>query len=146
MIHVILHCSELSVTFGNDLEPIWKQNIFKYHVDIKQINPKFTSIIKYTNFEANNMQTPYGTEMGYCLNQWANSTGLTAVNTYKPRLPGQWAVGTHHKGLSRMEQVTFRMNRQSEIRLKFKIKFSLLEMENCDWFTKPITLFHFQYV
>ena len=28
----------------------------------------------------------------------------------KPRLPAQWAVGTHRKGPSRMEKVTSRMN------------------------------------
>ena len=42
--------------------------------------------------------------------QWASSTGLTAVSKFKPRLPAQWAVGTHRKGPSRMEKVTFRMN------------------------------------
>ena len=44
------------------------------------------------------------------LKQWAGSTGLTAVNEIKPRLPAQWAVGTHGKGPSRMEKVTSRMN------------------------------------
>ena len=38
---------------------------------------------------------------------WASSTGLTAVSKFKPRLPAQWAVGTHRKGPSRMEKVTF---------------------------------------
>ena len=42
--------------------------------------------------------------------QWASSTGLTAVSKFKPRLPAQWAVGTHRKGPSRMEKVTSRMN------------------------------------
>ena len=37
-------------------------------------------------------------------NQWASSTGLTAVSIFKPRLHAQWAVGIHHKGLSRMEK------------------------------------------
>ena len=32
------------------------------------------------------------------------ATGLTATSKFKPRLPAQWAVGTHHKGPSRMEQ------------------------------------------
>ena len=41
---------------------------------------------------------------------WASSTGLTAVSKFKPRLPAQWAVGTHRKGPSRMEKVTSRMN------------------------------------
>ena len=41
---------------------------------------------------------------------WASSTGLTAVSKFKPCLPAQWAVGTHRKGSSRMEQVTSRMN------------------------------------
>ena len=41
---------------------------------------------------------------------WASSTGLTAVSKFKPRLPAQWAVGTHRKGSSRMEKVTSRMN------------------------------------
>ena len=48
-----------------------------------------------------------------------------AVSKFKPRLPAQWAVGTHRKGPSRMEKVASRMNDQSEIRLKFEIKFSL---------------------
>ena len=43
-------------------------------------------------------------------NHWASSTGLTAVSKIKPRLPAQWAVGTHRKGPSRMEKVTSRMN------------------------------------
>ena len=34
---------------------------------------------------------------------WASSTGLTAVSKCKPRLPAQWAVGTHRKGPSRRE-------------------------------------------
>ena len=42
--------------------------------------------------------------------QWASSTGLTGVSKFKPRLPAQWAVGTHRKGPSRMEKVTSRMN------------------------------------
>ena len=42
---------------------------------------------------------------------WASSTGLTAVSKFKPRLPAQWAFGTHRKGPSRMEKVTSRMNR-----------------------------------
>ena len=42
--------------------------------------------------------------------QWASSNGLTAVSKFKPRLPAQWAVGTHHKGPSRMEKVTSRVN------------------------------------
>ena len=42
--------------------------------------------------------------------RWASSTGLTAVSKIKPRLPAQWAVGTHRKGPSRMEKVTSRMN------------------------------------
>ena len=42
--------------------------------------------------------------------QWASSTGLTAVSKFKPRLPAQWAAGTHRKGFSRMEKVTSRMN------------------------------------
>ena len=41
---------------------------------------------------------------------WASSTGLTAVSKFKPRLPAQWAVGTHRKGPSRMQIVTSRMN------------------------------------
>ena len=41
---------------------------------------------------------------------WASPTGLTAVSKLKPRLPAQWAVGTHRKGTSRMEKVTSRMN------------------------------------
>ena len=35
---------------------------------------------------------------------WASSTGLTAVSKFKPRLPAQWAVGTHHKGPSLMDK------------------------------------------
>ena len=41
---------------------------------------------------------------------WATSTGLTAVSKIKPHLPAQWAVGTHRKGPSRMENVTSRVN------------------------------------
>ena len=41
---------------------------------------------------------------------WASSTGLTEVCKFKPRLPAQWAVGTHRKGPSRMKKVTSRMN------------------------------------
>ena len=44
------------------------------------------------------------------LTHWASSTGLTAVSKFKPRLPAQWAVGTHRIGPSRMEKVTSRMN------------------------------------
>ena len=44
------------------------------------------------------------------VNDWASSTGLTAVSKFKPRLPAQWAVGTHRIGPSRMEKVTSRMN------------------------------------
>ena len=40
----------------------------------------------------------------------ASQTGLTTVSKFKPRLPVQWAVGTHRKGPSRMEKVTSRMN------------------------------------
>ena len=36
---------------------------------------------------------------------WANR-----VSKFKPRLPAQWAVGTHRIGPSRMEKVTSRMN------------------------------------
>ena len=36
--------------------------------------------------------------------EWANSTYLTAVSKFKPRLPAQWSVGTHRKGPSRMEK------------------------------------------
>ena len=39
-----------------------------------------------------------------------SSTGLTAVSKITPRLPVQWAVGTHRKGASRMEKVTSRIN------------------------------------
>ena len=39
-----------------------------------------------------------------CCSQWASSTGLTVVSKFKPRLPAQWAVGTHRKGSSRMEK------------------------------------------
>ena len=39
--------------------------------------------------------------------QWASSTGVTAVSKFKPRLPAQWAVGTHSKGPSRMEKSNF---------------------------------------
>ena len=57
------------------------------------------------------------------LDKWASSTGLTTVSKFKPRLPAQWAVGTHRNGPSRMEKVTW--TDQSEIRLKFAIKFSI---------------------
>ena len=43
--------------------------------------------------------------------QWVSSTGLTAVSKFKPRLPAQWAVGTHRNGPSRMEKVTSGRNR-----------------------------------
>ena len=36
--------------------------------------------------------------------QWDSSTGLTSVSKFKPRLPAQWAVGTHR---SRMEENKF---------------------------------------
>ena len=42
--------------------------------------------------------------------QWASSTDLTTVSKFRPRLPAQWAVGTHRKGSSRMEKTTSRMN------------------------------------
>ena len=29
---------------------------------------------------------------------WASSTRLTTMSLFKPRLPAQWAVGTHRKG------------------------------------------------
>ena len=48
-------------------------------------------------------------ELGF-LNQWASSTGLSAVSKFKPRLPAQWAVGTHRKGPSRMEKSNFPKN------------------------------------
>ena len=41
---------------------------------------------------------------------WASLTGLTVVSKFKPRLHAQWAVGTHRRGISRMEKVTSRMN------------------------------------
>ena len=59
------------------------------------------------------------------LNHWASSTGLTAVSKIKPRLPAQWAVGTHRKGPSQMEKVTSKMNWPIIKRLKFEIKFRL---------------------
>ena len=37
------------------------------------------------------------------IHHWASSTGLTVVIKFKPRLPAQWAVGSHRKGPSRME-------------------------------------------
>ena len=30
-------------------------------------------------------------------------TGLSTANKFKPRLPAQWAIATHHKGSSRMK-------------------------------------------
>ena len=38
--------------------------------------------------------------------QWASSIGLTVVNKSKPRLPAQWAIGTHRKDPSRMKNAT----------------------------------------
>ena len=38
------------------------------------------------------------------------STGLNTVSKFKPRLPAQWAVGTHRKGSGRTEKVTSRYN------------------------------------
>ena len=43
--------------------------------------------------------------------QWASSAGLTAVSKCKPRLPAQWAVGTHRNGPSRTKKVTSRIDR-----------------------------------
>ena len=57
--------------------------------------------------------------------QWASSTGLTAVSKFKPRLPAQWAVGTHRIGPSRMEKVTSRMNwpirNSTQIRIRIEL-------------------------
>ena len=57
--------------------------------------------------------------------QWASSTGLTAVSKFKPRLPAQWAVGTHRIGPSRMEKVTSRMNwpirNSTQIRIRVEL-------------------------
>ena len=59
------------------------------------------------------------------LKQWASSTGLTAVSKFKPRLPAQWAVGTHRIGPSRMEKVTSRMNwpirNSTQIRIRIEL-------------------------
>ena len=56
---------------------------------------------------------------------WASSTGLTAVSKFKPRLPAQWAVGTHRIGPSRMEKVTSRMNwpirNSTQIRIRIEL-------------------------
>ena len=56
---------------------------------------------------------------------WASSTGLTAVSEFKPRLPAQWAVGTHRIGPSRMEKVTSRMNwpirNSTQIRIRIEL-------------------------
>ena len=49
----------------------------------------------------------YGKPYTRWLPQWASSTGLTAVSKFKPRLPAQWAVGTHRKGPSRMEKSNY---------------------------------------
>ena len=57
--------------------------------------------------------------------QWASSTGLTVVSKFKPRLPAQWAVGTHRKGPSRMEKVTPRINwpirNSTQIRIRIQL-------------------------
>ena len=59
------------------------------------------------------------------LSQWASSTGLTAVSKFKPRLPAQWAVGTHRIGPSRMEKVTSRINwpirNSTQIRIRIEL-------------------------
>ena len=59
------------------------------------------------------------------VNDWASSTGLTAVSKFKPRLPAQWAVGTHRIGPSRMEKVTSRMNwpirNSTQIRIRIEL-------------------------
>ena len=55
--------------------------------------------------------------------QWAHSPGLTAVCKFKSRLPAQSAVGTHRKGPGRMGLPE--LTDQSDIQLKFEIKFSL---------------------
>ena len=59
------------------------------------------------------------------LRKWASSTGLTAVSKFKPRLPAQWAVGTHRKGPSRMEKVTSKMNwpirNSTQIRIRIQL-------------------------
>ena len=44
-----------------------------------------------------------------CQQYWTSSIGLTAVSKFKPRLPAQWAVGTHRKGPSGMEKVASSM-------------------------------------
>ena len=72
---------------------------------------------------------------------WASTTGLTAVSKFKPRLPAQWAVGTHRKGPSRMEKGTFRMN--WPIRKNVSISKSNLAYRQ-HHYVKPIILFHFQ--
>ena len=57
--------------------------------------------------------------------QWASSTGLTAVSKFKPRLPAQWAVGTHRIGPSRMEKVTSRIKwpirNSTQIRIRIEL-------------------------
>ena len=73
-------------------------------------------------------------------NQWASSTGPTAVSNFKPHLPAQWAVGTHRKGPSRMRKVTSRMNwpirnstQDSKLSLAYRQQHNV----------KPIPLFSF---
>ena len=58
--------------------------------------------------------------------QWASSTGLTAVSKFKPRLPAQWAIGTHRSGLIRMEKSNFPnelTNQKSDSNSKLKLAY-----------------------
>ena len=67
----------------------------------------------------------YSLRCFYFGKDWASSTGLTAVSKFKPRLPAQWAVGTHRIGPSRMEKVTSRMNwpirNSTQIRIRIEL-------------------------
>ena len=76
-----------------------------------QNEPDYAICVIFTN-------RPYYKALGLILcdqswqicHHWTSLTGLTAVSEFKPHLPAQWTVGTHHKGPSRIEKVTSRMN------------------------------------
>ena len=74
---------------------------------------------------------------------WASSTGLTAVSNFKPRLPAQWAVGTHRIGPSRMEKSNFE-NELTNQKLDSISKLNLAYRHHHN--VKPIISFYFQKV
>ena len=84
--------------------------------------------VSYRRFDGNSSSYIERTKhncQNYSTTHWASSTGLTAVGKFKPRLPAQWAVGTHRIGPSRMEKVTSRMNwpirNSTQIRIRIEL-------------------------